>query len=67
MTDKEVKDWTTLEERSIQSMMIPLTGVSEDGSVYGTITKEMREEVNLDELLSESSEVKAYGKIYFME
>lgn len=44
---------------------LPLTGVSDDGSFYGTVTKEMREEINFDELMDESDEVRGYAVICF--
>jgi hypothetical protein len=46
-------------------MEVPLTGVSDDGSFYGTITKEMREHVDFDELLEESETIKGRAIIQF--
>jgi len=49
----------------IRQMKVPLTGVSEDGSFYGTITKDMRDEVDWDELLEESEEIEGEATIVF--
>lgn len=53
------------DEELIKEMEVPLTGVSDDGSFYGTITKEMREHVDFDELLEESDTIKGRAIIQF--
>ena len=53
------------DEELIREMEVPLTGVSDDGSFYGTITKEMREQVDFDELLEESDTIKGRAIIQF--
>jgi hypothetical protein len=53
------------DEELIKEMEVPLTGVSDDGSFYGTITKEMREHVDFDELLEESETIKGRAIIQF--
>jgi hypothetical protein len=55
------------EFKTIRRMKIPISGVSDDGSVYGTITKEMREEVDFNELIEHSNNIKGYAVIYFEE
>lgn len=52
-------------ENVTRRIEVPLTGVSEDGSFYGTVNKEMREEIDFDELMENSDEVKGYAVIYF--
>ena len=51
----------------IRRMKVPLAGVSDDGSFYGTITKDMREHVDFDELVNESGNIEGYAVIYFKE
>ena len=53
------------DEELIREMEVPLTGVSDDGSFYGTITKEMREQVDFDELLEEADTIKGRAIIQF--
>lgn len=49
----------------LKRMKLPISGVSDDGSFYGTITKDMREHVDFDSLINESGEVEGYAVIYF--
>ena len=49
----------------IREMKVPLTGVSDDGSFYGTITKEMREQVDFDELVEEADTIEGLAVIRF--
>lgn len=51
----------------IRRMKVPLAGVSDDGSFYGTINKDMREHIDFDELLNESGNIESYAVIYFRE
>jgi len=51
----------------IRRMKVPLAGVSDDGSFYGTINKDMREHIDFDELLNESENIEGYAVIYFRE
>jgi len=44
---------------------VPISGISEDGSFYGTVNKEMREEIDFDELMENSDEVDGYAVIFF--
>lgn len=53
------------DEELIKEMEVPLAGVSDDGSFYGTITKEMREHVDFDELLEEADTIKGRAIIQF--
>jgi hypothetical protein len=53
------------DEELIREMKVPLTGVSEDGSFYGTITKEMREQVDFDELVEEADTIEGLAVIRF--
>lgn len=55
------------ESRTIRRMKIPIAGVSDDGSVYGTITKEMREQVDFEDLMMKSNNIKGYAVIHFEE
>ncbi len=67
MTEDEIEQ-AELEQfnaTTIRRIEVPLAGVSDDGSFYGTITKKMREEIGFDELMGESEEINGKAVIYF--
>jgi len=54
-------------ENTIQKLTIAIAGVSEDGSFYGTIPKEVREEINFDELIEDTDNIRGQVEIMFEE
>lgn len=53
------------DKNEIRRMTVPISGVSKDGSFYGTVTKEMREEVDFEELFEDADEIKGKAEIVF--
>lgn len=48
-----------------RQIKVPIAGVSDDGSIYGTVTKEMRDHINFDKLMEDSETVEGYAVIRF--
>lgn len=53
------------DKEQIQKIQVPIAGVSEDGSFYGTVTQEIREEIDFDDLLDEANNIKGKATIKF--
>lgn len=58
MTDKETRV-------TIRQIKVPIAGVTDEGKIYGTIPKEAREHIDLDELVEQSDEVRGFATIEF--
>lgn len=57
----------TTRDNEIRKVTIAIAGVSEDGSFYGTIPKDVREELNFDKLMEQTDNVRGQAEIRFEE